>query len=280
MGIRLVAGRDVSSRDGAASPPVVVINQAMARLLWPSLSTREVLGRRVDALSPRRAEPHYMEVVGVVANVKESGLEQADEPLLYIPFEQAPALLWPLLQRSLVLIVRSVNPATDPAVLTRPVRAAVATFDSSLPIADARPMPGVLETSLARARMNTLLLSLLGGIAFVLATVGIYGVVSYFVTKRTHENGVRMALVASPGRVWKFVVGRALTPMALGFAVGVPLSLVTTKVIEGQLYGVNGHDPATLSSVGVLLLVVGVLAAYVPARRAMRVPPVVALNEA
>jgi putative ABC transport system permease protein len=136
-----------------------------------------------------------------------------------------------------------------------------------------------LRSSLATARMNTVLLSLLGGIALALAMVGIYGVVSYFVNQHVHEIGVRLALGATPGLIWAFVMRRGLAPIVVGLVVGVGLSLITTTVLEQQLYGVTPHDPLTLGGVGSLLLVIAVLAMYVPARRAMRVPPIVALNE-
>jgi ABC-type antimicrobial peptide transport system permease subunit len=127
--------------------------------------------------------------------------------------------------------------------------------------------------------MNTLLLSLLGGIALALAMVGVYGVVSYFVSQRTQEIGIRMALGATPSLIWQYVMRRGLMPIVAGVIVGLVLSSITTTVLRGQLYGVSGHDPLTLGGVAVLLLLVGVVASYVPARRAMRVPPVVALNE-
>jgi ABC-type antimicrobial peptide transport system permease subunit len=123
------------------------------------------------------------------------------------------------------------------------------------------------------------LLSLLGGIALALAIVGIYGVVSYFVNQHVHEIGVRMALGATPGLIWRFVMQRGLAPIVAGLVIGIALSLMTTTVLQQQLYGVTPHDPFTLGGVGSLLLVVAVLAMYVPARRAMRVPPIVALNE-
>ena len=116
-------------------------------------------------------------------------------------------------------------------------------------------------------------------IALVLAMVGIYGVVSYFVSQRTHEIGVRMALGANPARIWQYVVRRGLTPIVVGLAIGLALSSLTTSVLRGQLFQVSAHDPATLGAVAALLVIVGLLATYVPARRAMRVPPVVALNE-
>jgi ABC-type antimicrobial peptide transport system permease subunit len=140
-------------------------------------------------------------------------------------------------------------------------------------------MMSLVKGSLETARMNTLLLSLLGGIALALAMVGVYGVVSYFVSQRTQEIGIRLALGATPSLIWQYVMRRGLTPIVAGLILGLVLSSITTTVLRGQLYGVSGHDPLTLGGVAVLLLLVGVVASYVPARRAMRVPPVIALNE-
>jgi predicted permease len=279
MGMRVTAGRDLSRQDNASSPLVVVVNEALVERLWPTLSIREVLGKRIDALGGRSSS-HLMEIVGVVANMHDDGLEQPAKPEIFVPFEQTPEKLWPLIQRSLVMVARIASPTADPEMLIKPMRRAVATVDPSLPLADSRTMASLLRGSLQTARMNTLLLSLLGGIALALAMVGIYGVVSHFVTQRTHEIGVRVALGATPALIWKFVVRRGLTPIVVGLAVGLLLSSVTTRMLRGQLYGVGAHDPFTLVAVGVLLLVVGLLATYVPARRAMRVPPVVALNDA
>ena len=279
MGIRVIAGRDLRRQDNASSPLVVVVNEALVAKLWPTLSIREALGKRIDGLAGGRNATHLMQVVGVVANMHDDGLEQPSKPEVFVPFEQTPEKLWPLLQRSLVIVARVASPTADPEMLIKPLRGAVASVDPSLPLADSRTMTSLLRGSLETARMNTLLLSLLGGIALALAMVGIYGVVSYFVTQRTHEIGVRIALGATPALIWKFVVRRGLTPIVIGLAVGLLLSSVTTSVLRGQLYGVGAHDPLTLVAVGLLLFVVGLLATYVPARRAMRVPPVVALND-
>ena len=155
----------------------------------------------------------------------------------------------------------------------------MARVDASLPLTETKSLDQFMRASLATARMNTVLLSLLGGIALVLAMVGIYGVVSYFVNQHVHEIGIRLALGASPGLIWGFVMRRGLVPIVVGLAVGITLSLLTTSLIRQQLFGVTPHDPLTLSGVGSLLLVIAVLAMYVPARRAMRVPPIIALNE-
>jgi len=278
MASRFVAGRDVTRDDNASAPLVVIVNKALAEKLWPGVAPRAVIGKRLDALRGKKSG-HLMEVVGVVADVHEESLEQTAKPAFYVPIEQTPENLWPLIQRSLVVVIRSANPSIDADALVRPLRRAVAQVDPSLPLADSRSMISLLKGSLEAARMNTILLSMLGGIALLLAVVGIYGVVSYFVTQRTHEIGVRIALGATPSLIWKFVVRRGLTPIVAGLVVGLFLSSITMNVLRGQLYGVGVHDPLTQIAVGVLLGVVGLLATYIPARRAMRVPPVVALQE-
>ncbi|HXT16447.1 MAG TPA: ABC transporter permease [Gemmatimonadaceae bacterium] len=279
MGIPLLAGRDIAKTDRASSPPVMVINQAMARKLWPALDPRETIGKRVDALSQSRAAPHYMTVIGIAGDLHDAGLDKPVRPEFYSPVEQTPEYLWPLLQRSLIVVLKTRNRDADPRTLVRPLREVIAHIDPSLPIADARSMESYRRESLATARMNTILLSTLGGIALVLAMVGIYGVVSYFVSQRTHEIGVRMALGATPGRVWQFVIRRGLAPIVSGLVIGFGLSLLATSVLRQQLYHVTTHDPVTLGGVGATLLAVALLAMYLPARRAMRVAPIVALND-
>ena len=151
-------------------------------------------------------------------------------------------------------------------------------MDPLLPLADNTTLDELLAGSLATARFNTQLLSTLGLIALLLASVGVYGVVAYFVSQRTQEIGLRMALGATPGHVWRLVVRRGMAPIVWGVAVGAGMSLATARLLRGQLYGVGANDPATLAGVAVLLLAVAVLATYVPARRAMRVAPAVALG--
>jgi predicted permease len=278
MHIPIVAGRDIATTDNAATPGVMVINEALARLLWPAIDPRDAIGRRISAIGSK-TDPKYREVVGVVANLHDAGLNQAAAPECYIPMAQTPALLWPIIQRSMVVVVRGPSAKGAAEALARPLGRAVGRVDSSLPLTETKSMSEFLQSSLATARMNTVLLSLLGGIALVLAMVGIYGVVSYFVNQHVHEIGVRLALGATPGLIWAFVMRRGLAPIIVGLVVGIALSLMTTTVLQQQLYGVTPHDPLTLGGVGSLLLVVAVLAMYVPARRAMRVPPIVALNE-
>jgi len=278
MRIPFIAGRDIATTDDASAPGVTVINEALARLLWPESDPRETIGRGIAGVAPKNG-PKYRTVVGVVANLHDGALSEKPVPEFYIPYTQTPEMIWPLIQRSLVVVVR--GPATKGAAeaLARPLGRAVARVDASLPLTEAKSMDQFMRASLATARMNTVLLSLLGGIALALAMVGIYGVVSYFVNQHTHEIGIRLALGASPGLIWGFVMRRGLIPIVAGLVVGITLSLVTTSLIRQQLFGVTPHDPLTLSGVGSLLLVIAVLAMYVPARRAMRVPPIIALNE-
>ena len=278
MHIPIVAGRDIATTDNAWTPGVMVINEALARLLWPTSDPRDAIGRRISAVASKN-DPKYRDIVGVVANLHDAGLNQQPAPEFYIPMAQTPEVLWPLIQRSMVVVVRGPSAKGTAEALERPLGRAVGRVDSSLPLTEAKSMNEFLRSSLATARMNTVLLSLLGGIALALAMVGIYGVVSYFVNQHVHEIGVRLALGATPGLIWAFVMRRGLAPIVVGLFVGIGLSLITTTVLQQQLYGVTPHDPLTLGGVGSLLLVIAVLAMYVPARRAMRVPPIVALNE-
>lgn len=278
MRIPLRAGRDIAESDIAGSPAVVVLNETLAQRLWPDVPLADVLGRRIDALSPDRDQPHWMTVIGVVGDIHDASLATAVEPEFYAPVAQTPAIIWPYLQRSLVVVVRTTNEGTDAAALTKPLAKAVASVDPSLPLADPQSMMAYLRGSFETARFNTLLLSILGGIALVLAMVGVYGVVAYFVTQRTNEIGVRMALGATPLSVWRLVVQRGLAPIAAGVAVGAALSLATSGLLSGQLYGVSSGDPGTLAAVGALLIGVSLIATYAPARRAMRVSPVEALS--
>jgi len=279
MRIRLLAGRDIDRRDIATSPNVVVINEALARKLWPTVELREALGRRINGMVFRKEEPHLMTVVGIAANLHNAALNQPPQPEFYAPVTQTPEKLWAITQRSMVVLLRAANRGVDPEVFVRPLRGVIARTDPSLPIAEARSLESFRKSSLETARMNAMLLSILGGIALALAMGGIYGVVSYFVSQRIHEIGIRQALGATPGRVWSFVMRRGLGPILIGGGLGFALSIVATSVLQEQLYGVSTHDPATLAAAGATLLAVAFLAMYLPARRAMRVPPIVALND-
>jgi putative ABC transport system permease protein len=278
MGIALRAGRDFTPTDDENAPKVVVINEALARVLWPGLSATRIIGQRLNGLSTD-TEQNMMEVVGIAADVRDEQVTTPAKPAFYLPVAQAPAMMWPLLQRSLVVALKSATPAADADALARPFNRVIADFDPSLPVADPHTLTRALETSQATAHATTLLLSALGGIALLLSMVGIYGVVAYFVGQRTQEIGVRIALGATDARIWRFVARRGLTPVVVGLAIGVALSIATTRQLGGLLYGVRGWDPLTLISATAVLAIVAVTATLVPARRAMRVAPASALNQ-
>ena len=278
MRIPMRAGRDIAPSDRAGAPDVIVVNEAMAARMWPGVSPREVLGRRVNAIAPKRDQPRWWEVIGVVANVHDQALNADPRPEFYIPMAQTPERLWPFLQRSLVLVARARNESDPGETLDRPVRALVSSIDANLPVAESRSMRLFLRGSQATARFNTLALGALGAIALVLAIIGVYGVVSYFVSQRTQDIAVRLALGATPLNIWRYVATRGLAPLAAGLAAGTVLSLATTRLLQAQLYRVSASDPFTIGGTAALLLVVSVVAIYAPARRAIRVQPVEALS--
>jgi ABC-type antimicrobial peptide transport system permease subunit len=167
--------------------------------------------------------------------------------------------------------------APRPETLLNALQKAVMSVDQSLPLTDEGSMSDIVSSSIAKSRFNTMLLATLAAIALVLASIGVYGVVAYFVSQRTREIGVRMALGAAPAHIWRLVLGRGLRPIVWGAAAGAALSLATARLLREQLFGVAPDDPMTLLMVGALLLAVAVLATLTPARRAMRVTPSSAL---
>jgi putative ABC transport system permease protein len=278
MRIPLRAGRDVAPGDREGAPNVMVINEALAAKLWPGVPLRDVLGRRLNAISARLDQPNWWLVVGVVGDVRNEGLGREPRPAFYVPVAQTPVLLWPYIQRSLVLVARVRSDAIDAATLERPVREMLKAIDANLPIADGRRMIDFLRQSRATARFNTIVLGTLGAIALALAVIGVYGVVSYFVSQRTQDIAVRMALGATPANIWGYVAARGLLPLAAGVGLGVVLSLATARLLESQLYQVRATDPLTIGGTALLLLAVSVIAMVGPARRAIRVQPVEALS--
>jgi predicted permease len=277
MRIPLIVGRDVARTDGAETTPVVVVNVALVRALWPGVDLRDAIGRRIRSVPTRREDLENWQVVGVVGDLHDAALTERPAPEMYTPFAQTTDTFWPYLGRSLVIAVRQPTPDRADGLM-RQLQRAINRVDPSLPLADTKTMVDYLADTLATARMNTLLLSTLGGIALVLAIVGIYGVVSYFVSQRTQEIGIRVALGSTPLAIWRLVVERGMRPVLVGIGVGVALSFATSTLLRSQLFGVTARDPVTVLGVGVLLAVVAVIAMYVPARRAMRVSPIVALT--
>ncbi|MEO7085900.1 MAG: ABC transporter permease [Gemmatimonadaceae bacterium] len=269
MRIRLRAGRDFSASDDANSPLVAIINETLAKRFWPGESA---IGKRIEGMDP--SHRHFMEVIGVLPGVRDVSLDRDPAPEFYIPIEQMPIPLWGSLQGSLVVAARTEE---EPMTLERALRRAVDDVDPTLPLASVATMESFVRTSRATARFNMLLLSVLGAIALVLASVGVYGVIAYSVSQRTREIGLRIALGATPSGIAALVVRGGLVPIAIGAGVGTLLSLGATRVLREQLYGVTPGDPTTIVAIGSLLLLMSLVAALIPARRAMRVSPVTAL---
>jgi putative ABC transport system permease protein len=261
MGIPVLRGREIAAADTAAAPPVLLINQALARRDFPG---EDPIGKRLSLNVP----PSWATVVGVVADVRDLGLDAPPEPEIYFPFEQAPL--------SYINLVARVD--GDPGRLAAPVRDALRGLDKGLPLPEAAPMRSVLAASIAQRRFILLLLALFAAVALALAAVGVYGVISYAVSRRTHEIGIRMALGARRADVLRLVIGRSLGLTAVGVGAGLAGALLLSGLMASLLYGVPPTDLPTFAGVALLLSGVAALASYLPARRAMAVDPGVALR--
>ena len=267
MSIPLAAGRPFDARDSLAGPRVAVINDAFARKHFPNASP---IGARISfAEDP----PQWYAVVGVVGNIKHRGLDAADRPELYVPYRQPLFASWTV--RPMYVVVRT-NGA--PLAVTPVVRLELAQVDRDQPISDVRTMDERIARSLTPRRFNTVLLGLFAALALVLSAVGIYGVVAYSVTERTHEIGVRIALGAQRRDVVAMVMREGMTTTATGTVIGIVAAVAVKRVIAGFLFGVGAGDPITFTALPLLLALIALAACYVPARRASRVDPLHALR--
>ena len=271
MGIRLVKGRFFTAQDTQRSPRVAVIDETFARQQFPN---GDALGQYLAG--DGKANPDA-EIVGVVAHVKHFGLDAVErvQPQLYLPFNQAPDEMLPSLASRMNLVIRT--PA-DPLNLTAAVRSQVQSLDPNQPVYNVSTMEQTLDQSLVTQRLSMMLLAFLASLALILAAVGIYGVMSYAVTQRTHEIGIRMAIGAQRRDVFKMVIARGMMLTLIGVGVGLVGAFALTRLMATMLYGVEPTDPATFVSIGVLLIGVALLACYVPGRRATKVDPLVALR--
>jgi putative ABC transport system permease protein len=262
LGIPLLSGRDFTLADTRDSPRVAIISEAMARQFWPG---SDAVGRRFKYSYESK---EWITVVGVVGDVREYGLERPGMPEAYYPETQATS-------SSLALVVRA---ADDPLAQIAAIRSALHSLDKDLPLYDPRPLSELVSQNSAKKRFLALLLSLFAATALSVATIGIYGVVAHNVAQRTHEIGVRIAVGARRGHVLKLVVGEAFRVALAGVALGSLSALGLTRYLKSLLYGVKPTDPVTFASVAAMLLLVALLASYIPARRAMDVDPMVALR--
>jgi putative ABC transport system permease protein len=265
LGIPLTGGRYFNAADTAEAPPVVIINETLARQYFPG---QDPIGKRFRQGGAEQGNP-FMQVVGVVGDVKYEGLDAKVQPAFYEPFLQSP---W----GDMYLAVQSST--TDPVSLMPAIRQEVSLLDRDVPLAGISTMNQLLFKSVAQPRFRTLLISIFSALALLLAAIGIYGVISYSVTKRTHEIGIRMALGAQRSDVLKMIVRQGMVLTLIGLAIGLAASLIVTRFMSSLLFGVAATDPLTFIGVSLVLATIALLATIIPAHRATKVDPMEALR--
>ncbi|MEJ7576824.1 MAG: ABC transporter permease [Pyrinomonadaceae bacterium] len=267
MGTPLVKGRAFTEQDAETAPMVVIINETFARRFFP---VEDPTGKRINyGDETDQTRNPWRTIVGVVADTRRNGFDAEPRPESYVPLAQAPPNV-------LTYIVRSTS--ADPSVLTASVRNAVREIDPDQPVFDIKTINSLVSDKIAQRRLNTILLGVFAAVALILASVGIFGVMNYTVTQRTHEIGIRLALGAQKADVVKMVVGQGMMLALIGVGVGLFGAFVVTRLMASLLYGVSATDPIVFAAVALLLAAVAVLACYIPARRAMRVDPMIALR--
>jgi putative ABC transport system permease protein len=280
MAIPILAGRAFGPQDTADATRVAVVDDTVVRKLFPGQDPQGVLGKRI-AFEARGTpghdafQPLWREIVGVVRHVRHYGL--ASEPpfvQLYAPMMQLP-IYFENRRPSMALFVRT---RLDPEALAPSIRGVVASIDRDIPLYDVRPMTVLVSQATEQPRLGVTLLGGFGALALILAMLGIYGLLSYAVTERQQEIGIRLAFGATRGDVLRLIVGRGLLLTGLGMGLGLATSFLATRWLQTLLFGVSPYDPATFAVILALLAAVAFLAAYFPARRATHVDPVVTLR--
>jgi putative ABC transport system permease protein len=261
LGISLIKGRDFSDRDKSEAPAAAIINDELARIYF---SGEDPIGKRIS-FDDRQS---WISIVGIIGDVKQLGLDSSAKPEVYFPYLQVVA-------PEMSLVIRT---SSNPLSLAAALKSQIQMIDKDLPIDDAKTMQQLLAESSSGRRFNMLLLSVFAAVALVLAIVGIYGVMSYTVARRTHEIGIRVAVGAQPLDVFRMVIGQGMKLAIIGVACGLVGAFGLTRLMTTMLFGVEPTDPATFVSIAVLLTGVTLVACYIPARRATKVDPLVALR--
>jgi putative ABC transport system permease protein len=263
LGIPLRQGRFFTEQDRESGVPVIIISEAMSRQFWPG---ENPIGRRLTPSFHRQQGPR--EIIGVVGDVKAQGLDAEDSPMMYVPYKQAPRPFMTLVART----------TSDPQNFIQAISKSIYTVDKEQALTSVRTMEQVLADSMSGRRFNMMLLIVFAGLALVLATVGVYGVMNYSVALRRRELGIRIALGAQTGDVLRLVLGQGLTLILTGTGAGLAAAYGLTRLMTILLYGVTATDFLTFASVSGVLVAVGLLASYLPARRATKVDPMIALR--
>ncbi len=273
MGIRLLRGRFFTEHDDLSAPNVMVIDEELARSVFPN---QDPIGQHVIIPFPGADQPR--EIVGIVQHVKHWGLAQDSTATIrsefYMPFAQIPDQIYTLVSGMNFAVRSRMDPQAAKAAITQELKA----IDSDMPIYDVQTMNEIIRLSLARQRFATLLFGLFAGAALLLGAIGTYGVLSYSVSQRTHEMGVRMALGAEAPDIIRLVLSRGARLIGAGIVIGLLAALALSRLLASLLYGVTARDPVTFAMVSVVLVAVAITACYIPARRATKVDPMIALR--
>ena len=273
LGVRLIKGRLPNDRDAKGAPPVAVINEIMARKYFPD---EDPIGKRISIPDIQFGEQDsgskmLWEVVGVIADARYGSPRNTDDHLgVYVTMEQSPC--------SSIVLLLYIRSAIDPALLQPAIRNAVYESNPEQIVFNITTFEQIKVFNMLGDRFHLVMVGIFASLALVLAVIGIYGVVSYSVTQRTHEMGIRAALGANSSRILGLVLRSGMGPVALGLAIGLAGVLGLTRFVSSLLYGVGEHDPITLAAVALILAVVALIACYIPARRATKVNPMVALR--
>jgi putative ABC transport system permease protein len=265
MSIPILAGRQFNDQDTDATPNVVIVSETMARRLWPG---ENPIGKRI-AVTRVRSDADWIQVIGIAKDVRQFELIREPKPQMYLSYRQIGFFA------ADDLVVKT---DVEPASMATAVRKVVWNIDKDQPVSSIRTMEEILGDSIARQRFSMLLLGVFAGVALLLAAVGIYGVMSYSVAQRTHEIGIRMALGAQTGAVLKLAVGYGLKLVVAGVLIGLVAAFALTRLMSTLLFGVTPTDPVTFALISLLLVAVAAVASYIPARRATKVDPLIALR--
>jgi putative ABC transport system permease protein len=263
MGIPVLSGRTFTEQEAREDRHVAVVNETLARQHFPG---QNPLGKYIRVFMAN--DPKPVEIIGVVADAKYKTLEGAPYAMTYMPHAE-------LVYSEMTMVLRTNG---DPLNLAAAVQREIQTIDKDQPVAEVRTMQSWMDELTARSRFGTLLLGIFAALALVLAAIGIYGVMSYSVTQRTHELGIRIALGAQSRDLLKLILGRGFALTLVGIALGLVASFALTRVMSSLLFGVSATDPVTFGGLALLLSAVALAACYIPTRRALKVDPMVALR--